>query len=102
MRNSSENGFQLISLVLKPDHFVLEIILEGIGMQTVILGSKHHAVPLIKLNVDLMERIVMAVIEDQDWQSVNNAAKDGNPRANIDYLDGALYYKGRRLDPSKR
>jgi hypothetical protein len=37
-------------------------------MRIVISGSKLHAVPLIKFNADLMERIVTAAIEDQEWQ----------------------------------
>jgi hypothetical protein len=40
--NRSENGPQLISLVLKGDHFISEVALEGIGMQIVISGSKFH------------------------------------------------------------
>jgi hypothetical protein len=42
-------------------------MLEGIGMRTVISGSKLHAVPPIKFNADLMEHIVMAAMEDQEW-----------------------------------
>jgi hypothetical protein len=55
---------QLILLVLKPEYFVLEIILEGIGMQTVISGSKLHTVRQIKFNADLIERVVTATTED--------------------------------------
>jgi hypothetical protein len=70
-------------------------MLEGIGMQTVISGSKLHAVPPIKFNVDLMEGVVTATTEDQEWQDAYNVAKDSNPSINVEYLHGALYYKGR-------
>jgi hypothetical protein len=73
----------------------LEIRLEGIGMRTVISGSKLHTVPLIKFNADLMERVVTAATEDQEWQDAYNAIKDSNPSINIEYLHGALYYKRR-------
>jgi hypothetical protein len=63
-----ENGFQPISLVLKPEHFISEIMVQGIGMRTVISGSKLHAGSLIKFNADLIERVVMAATEDQEWQ----------------------------------
>jgi hypothetical protein len=59
--DSSETGLQSISLVLKPEYFVLEKMLEGIGMRTVILGSNLHPVPPIKFNADLMEYVVTAV-----------------------------------------
>jgi hypothetical protein len=68
---------------------------EGIRMWTVISGSKLHTVPLIKFNADLMERIVMATTEIQEWQDAYNVAKDGNPNLNVEYLHGSLYYKGR-------
>jgi hypothetical protein len=31
---------------------------------------------------------------DQGWQDAYNAAKESNPSADIEYLLGALYYKG--------
>jgi hypothetical protein len=99
--DSSENSFQLISLVLKPEHFILEITLEGIGMQTVISEPKLYAVSLIKFNADLIEYVVTAAIEDQKWQDTYNTAKNGNPRGNVEYLDGAFYYKERLLIPKK-
>ena len=99
--DSSENGLQPISLVLKPEHFVLEMTLEDIGVRTVIAGSKLHAVPPIKFNTELMERVVTAAADDQEWQEAYNAAKDGNPSANVEYLHGALYYKGRLWIPAK-
>jgi hypothetical protein len=37
-RDSSDNSLQLISLVLKLGHFVLQIMLEGIGIPLVISG----------------------------------------------------------------
>jgi hypothetical protein len=51
---------------LKPEHFVWEITLEGIGIQTVISGSKLHAVLPITFNADLMECVFMAAMEDQE------------------------------------
>jgi hypothetical protein len=42
-------------------------MLEGIRIWTVISGSKLYAVPLIKLNADLMEHLVTATMDDQDW-----------------------------------
>jgi hypothetical protein len=89
------NGLQPISLVLKPEHFISEMMLEGFGIWTVISGSKRHTVPAIKFDTDLMECVVIATMEDQEWQEAYNAAKDSNPCTNREYLDGALYYKGR-------
>jgi hypothetical protein len=80
---------------LKPEYFVSEISLEGIGIWTVILGSKLHTVPPIKFNADLMEHVVMAATEDLECHDAYNAAKDGNPHTNVEYLYGALYYKGK-------
>jgi hypothetical protein len=62
--NNSENGLQLILVVLKPEYFILEIMLEGIGMQTMISGSKLDGVPPIKFNADLIERVVTATTEN--------------------------------------
>jgi hypothetical protein len=95
--DSSENGFQPISLILKPEQLVLKIMLEGIGIRIMILGSKLHAVPPIKFNEDLIECIVTAAMEDQEEQDANNTAKDGNPSIHIEYLPSAFYYKGRLL-----
>jgi hypothetical protein len=86
---------------LKPEHFVSEQLLEGIGMQTVISGSKLHAVPPINFNVDLIERVVTAATEDQEWQDTYNVAKNGNPSAKVEYLHRAHYYKGRLWIPAK-
>jgi hypothetical protein len=86
---------------LKPEYFVFEIMLEGIGMRTVISGLKLHVVPLIKFNADLMKRVVTAATEDQEWQEAYNVARDGNPSANVKYLYGALYYKARLWIPAK-
>jgi hypothetical protein len=86
---------------LKPEHFVSEIMLEGIRMWTVILQLKLHAVPQIKFNTDLIERVVTAATEDQEWQDAYNVAKDCNPCINIAYLHEALYYKGSLWIPAK-
>jgi hypothetical protein len=82
----SENGLQPISLVLKPEHFISEIMLDGIGMRTVISGSKLHAVPPIKFNADLIECIITAAREDQELQYVYKAAKDSTASTNVEYL----------------
>jgi hypothetical protein len=87
---------------LKPEHFISEITLEGIGMQTVISGSKLHTVPPIKFNADLMECIVTAATEDQEWQDAYNAAKDGNASANVEYLHWGPLLQRKAVDPSKR
>jgi hypothetical protein len=86
-----QNGLQRISPVLKPEYFVLEMMLKDIGVWTVISGSKLQAVPPIKFNADFMKRIVTAVRNDQEWQEAYNAARDGNPSANVKYLYEALY-----------
>jgi hypothetical protein len=86
-----ENSLQLISLVLKPEHFISERTLEDIRMRTVISGSKHHAVLPRKFNADLMEYVVMAATEDHECQEAYNAARDSNPSTNIEYLYGALF-----------
>jgi hypothetical protein len=70
-------------------------------MQTVISGSKLHLGPPIKFNVAMIELVIMAAMEDQEWQDPYNAIKDGNPSTNIDYLHRALYYKGRLWIPAK-
>jgi hypothetical protein len=98
--DSGENGLQLISLVLKLESFVSEIMLESIRIPTVISGSKLHVVPPIKFNADLMKYVVTATMEDQEWQDAYNAAKDSNSSANIEYLYRALYYKGRLWIPA--
>jgi hypothetical protein len=70
-------------------------MLEGNGMQTVISGSKLHTVPQIKFNTDLMERVVIVAMEDQEWEDAYNTTKDGNPSTNVEYLYEACYYKER-------
>jgi hypothetical protein len=62
-------------------------------MQTVISGSKLHIVTLIKFNVDLMECVVTAATEDQEWQDAYNAVKNSNPSVNIEYFHRAFSYK---------
>jgi hypothetical protein len=64
MGDSSNNGLQSILVVLKREHFVSEITLEGIGMRTGISRSKLHAVPPIKFHTDLMELVVTTAMED--------------------------------------
>jgi hypothetical protein len=79
---------------LKPEYFVSEIMLEDIGVQIVISGLKLHAVPPIKLNTDLMEHVVRAAKNDQEYQEAENMVKDSNPSTNIEYLYRARYYRG--------
>jgi hypothetical protein len=67
----------------------------------VISESKLHAVPLIKFNADFMERVITATTEDQEWHEAYNAVRDSNSSTNVEYLYGALYYKGRLLIPTK-
>jgi hypothetical protein len=98
---SSENCLQPRSLILKQEHFVLEIMLQGIGMRIVISGSKLHAVPPIKFNTDLIEHVVTAAMQNQEEQDAYNAIKNGNPSVNIACLHRALYYKGRLQMPAK-
>jgi hypothetical protein len=78
---------------LKAEHFVSEIILEGIRMPTLISGSKLHPVSPIKFNADFIEGVVTAATEDHEWQEAYNAGRSCNPSANVEYLYGALYYK---------
>jgi hypothetical protein len=70
-------------------------------MQTLISGWKLHAVPPIKFNAELMECVVTAAIEDQEWKDAYNASKDGNPSTNIEYLHRVLYHKERLWIPAK-
>jgi hypothetical protein len=86
---------------VNPVHFFTEIILESIGIQTVISGSELHPVPLIKFHADLMEYVNMAAMEDQEWQVAYNVAKDSNPIANAEYLPGCLSYKAWQWIPVK-
>jgi hypothetical protein len=51
------------------------MILEGIGMWLVISGSKLLAVPPIKFNADLMECVVMAATDNQEWQEAYNTER---------------------------
>jgi hypothetical protein len=81
---------------LKPEDFILEIMLEHIGICTVISRSKLQAIPPIKFNSDMMEWVVMAAMNDQECHEAYNVAREGNPSAHIEYLYGALYYTGRR------
>jgi hypothetical protein len=85
---------------LKPKYFVSEMMLENIGVWTIISGSKLHAVPPIKFNIDLVKYIVLAAADDPEWQEAYNAIKDGNPSINVKYLHGALYYKERLWIPA--
>jgi hypothetical protein len=62
-------------------------------MWTIISGSKLHAVSPIKFNADLMERVVMAAMEDQEWHEAYHAVMDSNPSGNVKYLYGALHYQ---------
>jgi hypothetical protein len=75
---------------LKPEHFISEIMLEGIRIRIVMSGSKIHAVPLIKFNTDLIEGVVTAATPDQEWHDAYNAAKNSNPSATVEYLHEAL------------
>jgi hypothetical protein len=43
-------------------------MLNHFRMRTIISRSKLHTVRLIKFNADLMERIVTAAMEEQEWQ----------------------------------
>jgi hypothetical protein len=70
-------------------------------MRTVISGLKLYAVPPINFHADLMKHIVMAAMEDEEWQEANNVAKNSNLRAIVEYLHRALYYKGRQWIPAK-
>jgi hypothetical protein len=92
MANSNENGIQPILVILKLAHFVSELMLEGIQMRTVISGLTLHALPPIKFNVDVMECVVMAATDNQEWQEAYNAPRDSNISANIEDLHRALYY----------
>jgi hypothetical protein len=42
------------------------MMLEGVRMRKVILGSKLHAVPRSKFNADLIEGVVMGATDDQE------------------------------------
>jgi hypothetical protein len=95
VRDRGEIGLQLISLVLKLEHFISEIMLDGIGIQTVISESKLHGVLPNKFNADVIEHVVTAATEYQESQEAYNAVADGNPSTNIESLYGALYFKGR-------
>jgi hypothetical protein len=91
----SKNHLQPISLLLKPEYFVTEMILDGIELWKVILGSDYHAVPPIKFNPDLIECVVRATMDDQEWKEAYNAGKNSNPSVHIDYLYRALDYNRR-------
>jgi hypothetical protein len=84
--DSRENGVQLISLILKQEHFISEIMLEGFGIGIVISGSNLHAVPPHKFNAYWIEHVVMATSEDQQLQDSYNAPKDIKPSSNLEYL----------------
>jgi hypothetical protein len=77
-----------------------EPLLEGIGIRTLISGLKLYAVPPINFNADLMEHVGTAAMKVQEWQHAYNVAKDSNPRANLEILHGALYYKERLWIPA--
>jgi hypothetical protein len=70
-------------------------------MRTVISGSKLHILPPITFNADLIDHVITAATEDQEWQAAYNAARDSNLTANIEYLYRALYYRGRLCIPVK-
>jgi hypothetical protein len=85
---------------LKPYHFVLDITLKGIGLQSEISGSKIHPVHTMTFTAYFRERIVWAAMEEYESQDAYNARNDGNPIPNIEYLHRALYYKGRIWIPA--
>jgi hypothetical protein len=91
--NSSENSLEPIYLILKPEFFVSDMMLECIGIRTVISGLKLHLVPPIKFKVDVIESIVMAATDDQEWKENYNAVKNGNPRADVEYWHGTFITK---------
>jgi hypothetical protein len=99
--DSSKNSLQLILLILNLGFFISEMTLEDIRIWTLISGSKLHSVPPIKFNADLIEGVVMAAMNDQEWQESYNAAKDINPSPNVEDLHGAHYYQGRSWIPTK-
>jgi hypothetical protein len=76
------------------EYFISEMTVEDIGVRTLISGSKLVAVPPIKFNSDLIEYVVSVASIDQEWQEASNAASDSNLSSNIEYLYGALSYKG--------
>jgi hypothetical protein len=96
MGNGSENRLQPISLGVKPEYYVSQIILSGIGIRTVISRSKLQVVPPIEFNLALMEWIFTATIVYPEWQDADNATKYGNPSTIVKYLSRALYFKVRQ------
>jgi hypothetical protein len=70
-------------------------------MQTVISRSKLYAVLPIRFNADLMEHLVTAAMEVQEWSEVYHPARNSNPSANVEYLYAALDYNRRRWIPPK-
>jgi hypothetical protein len=85
---------------MKPEYFVSYIILEDIRMRIVSSRTKPHAVTPIKFTVDLIECVVTAATEDQEWQDAYNTGMDSIPSTNVENLHGALYYKGRLWIPT--
>jgi hypothetical protein len=94
-RDSSDNSVQLIFLVLRSEHLVSGLMLEGIGIWTVISGLNLTMVPQNNFNAALIEYGVTAAMDDHEGQNIYNAAKDSNPSANIEYLHDTLYFNKR-------
>jgi hypothetical protein len=70
--------------VLNPEHFVLQMMLEIIGVRIVISELKLQIVFLFKFNIDFVLGIVLAATDNLEWQEAHNAAKNGNPIANVE------------------
>jgi hypothetical protein len=71
----SEDNLPPISIILKPKHFISEILLDAIGIRTVSSGLNLHAVSRVGFNADLMECVVPVATEDPEWQDTYNMGK---------------------------
>jgi hypothetical protein len=49
----------------------------------------------------MIDRVVTAATENQDWQDAYNTSKNSNTSANVEYVHRALYYIGRLWIPTK-
>ena len=95
---------QPILRVICPDQLVTDVSsnLNSFSFQDdlkVLSLAKLRAVPLVQFIPDFLERVVTAASNHTDCQDDYYRATSGEPSAEMIYINGILYYKGRLWIP---
>ena len=96
---------QPISRVIRPDQLIgrLSDNLGEFSFQEddnrIVSSVKLQAIPPVQFAAEFLERVVIAANSDTEWQEEYYRAMNGEPRADVTYIHGSLYYKGRLWIP---